>query len=110
MFIQSKYENSIWPRILAPLVAGLLVSATYQSRAQAATPIYVVPDDGYGVQECLTQKSDCGKIVADAWCESHGHGPAHAFGRAEDITASIGDPNIRSQAAQPNAAVVSCKE
>jgi hypothetical protein len=109
MFIQSKYENSVWPRIVAPLVAGLLVSAAYHSQAQAGVSTHIVTEDGYGLIECLTQKSECGKIVADAWCESHGHGPAHAFGRADDLTASIGAGG-QSQPAQPDAAVISCKE
>lgn len=112
MFIlSSKYEKSFWPRIAAPLVAGLLVSAAYHTNVQAApVATYVVSDqDGYGVMECLTTKSDCGKIVADAWCESHGHGPAKAYGRAEDITASIATDAPR-QPIKPDAAIVSCAE
>lgn len=113
MCINSKYEASFWPRILAPLLAGLLVSAAYHSGAQAAPaslPSYVISDnDGYGVLECLTQKSDCGKIVADAWCESHGHGPARAFGRADDVTASI-EPKAPRPSLRPGAAIVTCSE
>ena len=87
-----EFEHSMLPRIVAPLLAGLLVAAAYHNVAQAAPaspPLrsYVISDhDGYGILECLTQEKDCGKIVADSWCESHGHGPAIAFGRAEDIT------------------------
>jgi len=111
MFIESKYEGSVWPRLIAPLLAGLLVSAAYHSGAQAETPsIHVISDqEGYGVLECLTQKSDCGKIVADAWCESHGHGPARAYGPAEDVTAAIPASDSRRPAAA-GAAVVSCAE
>lgn len=109
MFIlSSKFEKSFWPRLAAPLLAGILISGAYQTHAQAAPATYVVTDqDGYGVMECLTQKSDCGKIVADAWCESHGHGSARAYGRAEDITASIAAEPPR-QPSHPDAAVVSC--
>lgn len=111
MFILSHYEKSVLPRIVAPLLAGLLVAAAYHSNAQAAQiATYVVSDeDGYGVLDCLTQKSECGKIVADSWCEAHGHGPAQAFGRAEDVTASI-EANAPRQPAKPGAAVVSCTE
>lgn len=111
MFILSKHESSIWPRLIGPLLAGLLVSAAYHSGAQAApAPAYVISDeDGYGVLECLTQKSACGKIVADAWCEAHGHGLAQAYGRVEDVTASIGARALR-QPAKPGAAIVSCAE
>ncbi|MCC3244272.1 hypothetical protein LG047_02860 [Methylocystis sp. WRRC1] len=111
MFMPSKFEGSVWPRLLAPLLAGLLVSAAYQSGAQAETAAtYVISDqDGYGVLECLTQQSECGKIVADAWCESHGHGPARAYGRAEDVTAAIHSDTARTPA-QAGAAVVSCTD
>ncbi len=115
MFLMSKYETSVWPRILAPLLAGLLVSAAYHATAQAETaphttyPTYVITDhDGYGVVDCLTQKSDCGKVVADSWCESHGNGPARAFGRADDVTASIA--TAPRQTLNAGAAVVACNE
>ncbi len=111
MFIlSSKHEKSLWPRLAAPLVAGLLFSAAYYGSAQAANATYVIADhDGYGVLECLTQKSGCGKIVADAWCESHGHGVAKAFGPAEDVTASI-SPDAPRQPLTPGAAIVSCSD
>lgn len=112
MFLMTKYESSILPRLLAPLLAGLLVSAAYHSNAQAdtAAATYVIADqDGYGMLDCLIQKSDCGKIVADSWCEAHGHGPARAFGRAEDITASTETKTPR-QSAESGAALVACNE
>ena len=28
-------------------------------------------------------------MVADAWCEAHGHGVAVAFGRADDVTGAV---------------------
>lgn len=112
MFIlRSKFETTLWPRIAAPLVAGLLASLAYQNNVQAAQAAsYIVSDqDGYGVMECLHQKSECGKIVADAWCESHGHGPARAFGRAEDLTASISNETPR-QTAEAGATIISCDD
>ncbi len=114
MFIMSKYEGSVWPRILAPLLAGLLISAAYHSGAQAdhgSNAAYVISDqDGYGLLECLTHKSDCGKIVADSWCEAHGHGAAKAFGRADDVTASIDSKASPRQSGMTNAAIVACVE
>lgn len=114
MFILANYESSVWPRLLAPLLAGLLVSAAYHASSQAAEragpTTYVVSDqDGYGVLDCLTQKSDCGKIVADGWCESHGAGPALAFGPAADVTASV-DAKTPRQPMKPGAAIISCAE
>ncbi len=104
---------SILSRMLGPLLAGLLLTAAFHGSSQAtptasAHAAYVIADhEGYGVLECLTQQKECGKILADAWCESHGHGPALAFGRAEDIT---GSTPISSSAARPSseAASVTC--
>jgi hypothetical protein len=55
---------------------------------------YIMPDDdGYGVADCLAAgpKSGCGRIVADAWCESKGFARARSFGRDEtaDVTGAI---------------------
>jgi hypothetical protein len=63
--------------------------------------------EGYGVVECITQNRECGRIVADSWCEAHGHGMAKAFGRADDITASIGSSAPRPE---QGAAIVACNE
>jgi len=115
MFLSTKFEQSVWPRLVAPLLAGLLASAAYSNQSQAepgasAPPAYVISDrEGYGVVECLTQKRDCGKVVADSWCEAHGHGPARAFGPADDVTASIG-PAAASGPVEAGAAVVACQE
>lgn len=113
MFSSSKLEHSVWRLVGPPLVAGLLLSAAYQSGAQAAAgpaPIYVISDhEGYGVVECLTKRRECGKIVADSWCEAHGHGPAKAFGPADDITASVG-PASPQLINKPGAAIVTCEE
>ena len=40
----------------------------------------IAANDGYGLEDCLAAGSDCGQVVADAWCEAHGHGHALAFG------------------------------
>jgi hypothetical protein len=45
--------------------------------------------DGYGVEDCLAESGECGRVVADAWCETHGHGAAIAFGPADDVTGAI---------------------
>ena len=54
---------------------------------------YLIPQsDGYGVAECITSGKECGKIVANAWCESKGHERSLAFGLAEreDFTGNVG--------------------
>jgi hypothetical protein len=64
--------------------------------ALGAENFVVSAADGYGVNECIASGADCAKIVADAWCEAHGHGQASAFGPASDATASIGKVSGKS--------------
>ena len=65
-----------------PLFLGVLVSASSLSGARADEPhdYLIAANDGYGVQECLAEGAECGQVVADAWCEAHGHGAAVSFG------------------------------
>ena len=78
-------------RLLVPLLAGLLLTSALVATPQAQqSRLFIIPAaDGYGISECFDAGRDCGRVVADAWCEAHGHGRAEAFGKAEDITASI---------------------
>ena len=78
-------------------------------RAESATTFVIPANDGYGLGECITAGKPCGRIVADAWCEAHGQGPARAFGRAEDVTASLASVSTKEPAA-PGSIVVSCGE
>ncbi|RFB80180.1 hypothetical protein [Methylovirgula sp. 4M-Z18] len=73
---------------LLPLCLTLPLVAS-SGPAAAKQTFYIDPADGYGVEECLSGGQSCGHVVADAWCESHGLGAAVAFGKAEDMTASI---------------------
>lgn len=111
MFIlSSKTEIALLTRLAAPLVGGALLTLALHHGAQAATETFVIADqDGYGLTECLKDRADCGRIVADAWCESHGHGPARAFGRAGDVTAAIPAASSRP-AAEADATIVACSE
>ena len=74
----------------ASLLAGALLLAL-PSLAHAADGLdfVVPPSDGYGVAECMKPGQECGQVIADAWCESHGHAHATAFGLAEDVTGTI---------------------
>ncbi len=83
-----EFEHVYLPRILLPLLGGLFVICALQTAARAETGVlalgadsYVVKaDEGYGVNDCIRGGDDCAKVVADAWCEAHGHGDAKAFG------------------------------
>jgi hypothetical protein len=86
-----EFEHRVLPRILLPLMGGLLLLAALgRNNAQAAdkNTFTIADTEGYGITECLTNGTSCGRVVADAWCEAHGFGQALAFGRAEDVTGS----------------------
>ena len=96
----TRFEHDILPRVVAPALATLLLLAASGSGARAASNVFVISDtEGYGIMDCLTDGKSCGRIVADAWCEAHGLGPANAYGRASDITAAT--PVSASTAATP---------
>ncbi|HEV7259530.1 MAG TPA: hypothetical protein VGN82_17250 [Bosea sp. (in: a-proteobacteria)] len=86
--------------------AGLSLAVLPTSKTVAAPSdqrTFLIPaSDGYGVADCISSKSECGKIVADAWCEAQGFAKASSFGVAsrEDFTGSLS----KAQAATPAAA------
>ncbi len=41
--------------------------------------LIIPPNDGYGFEECLTPGSQCGLVVADAWCKAHGFAGSRSF-------------------------------
>lgn len=68
--------------VLPLLVLTLgLTSASGPARAEGSHEYEVAANDGYGLEDCLAPGSQCGQVVADAWCEAHGHGHALAFGQ-----------------------------
>ena len=90
------------------LGAALLVLAATHFPSQAATDrhMIVIPaSDGYGFDDCLGAGKTCGKVIADAWCEAHGMAAALSFGRADDVTGSIGDAPAKTE---PGSFIVNC--
>lgn len=81
------------PHYFLPLLAAMIALAGLKTPAQAQAPdrsVFLVDaNDGYGVADCLTRGGACGQIVADAWCEAQGFRKAAAFGRADDVTATV---------------------
>jgi hypothetical protein len=87
-------------RARASHVAGLSFAVAFgifalfpgqESEARAKMRDFVVAGgDGYGTQACLAEQSSCGRIVADAWCESKGFKAALAYRKldADEITGS----------------------
>ncbi len=75
------------------VISGVLVlfALAFSAKAAASHILVIPPDDGYGFQECLTTKSACGEIVANAWCEANGLKASKVFGRAEDFPLIAGE-------------------
>ena len=63
---------------IASFAAGLLVAGPLSARDTSTFVIAAAP--GYGVEDCLAEGGECGRVVADAWCEAHGSHEAVNFG------------------------------
>jgi hypothetical protein len=66
---------------------------------------FLIPSsDGYGVGECLTTPgSECGQVVANAWCEAQGYASAGSYGTAaaDEFTGAIEPPVVTKPADRP---------
>ena len=74
-------------------VGGKLKALPSEDTTEISSLDFVIAGgDGYGATECLATAGQCGKIVADAWCESKGYAKALAYRTAakEETTASTG--------------------
>ena len=88
------------------VASGISLSIMPAGRSAAASEprTFLIPaSDGYGVADCISSRAECGKIVANAWCESQGFGKAVAFGVAarEDFTGSVAKQSPAQTAEQP---------
>ena len=72
------------PLTIISCISGVILSTTALAAARGGEThaLVIAANDGYGLQECLAEAGECGQIVADAWCEAHGHGAAVSFGPA----------------------------
>ena len=88
--------------LLTLTAASFIVLPTGASRANVVHATFLIPaSDGYGVADCLMGGNECGKIVANAWCEAHGFSRADHFGLAiEDVTGSTA-PTLSSRSKPP---------
>jgi hypothetical protein len=72
---------------------SLAIGPTPKVMAEAGAPrTFLIPQsDGYGLGDCLAEGRECGRIVADAWCESKGFTRAASYGLASptDFTGSV---------------------
>ncbi len=80
--------------LLAATAASLVVLPNGTSRAAATendSTFLISANDGYGLGDCLSAGKECGKIVANAWCEAQGFARAETFGLAqpEEFTGTV---------------------
>ena len=75
--------------IILPVLAGLILPAAVAWPSHAAESYTIPASDGYGIGECMQSGNDCGRVMADSWCEAHGHADALAYGTNEDVTGAI---------------------
>ena len=73
------------------LASSLLVlSGASPGQAQEAEDYTISGNDGYGIADCMKVGTECGRVIADSWCESHGHAHVISYGLGEDVTGTIG--------------------
>jgi hypothetical protein len=99
-------------KILPPISLFLLVSTvalpeSTAARAAEGSTFIIAASEGYGVEDCLAERSECGRVVADAWCEAHGHGASLSYGLADDVTGAIQDAATHATGAPY---VISCSD
>jgi hypothetical protein len=99
------------PHVLR-LAAALLMVMPWAAPASAkeSATFVISSSDGYGISDCFVQGAACGPVMADAFCQSNGHGRASAFGLASDITASIPREAAAAVARDPRAMLITCRD
>ena len=68
------------------LASVLTIADFHPSKAQGANTFVIAATSGYGVEDCLGEGGECGRVVADAWREAHGQGAALKFGIASQAS------------------------
>ena len=88
--------------VVLPLLLAALGGAG-GARAGETHEYEIAANDGYGLEDCLSVGNECGRVVADAWCEAHGHGHALSYGPR-----SVVDERATPVSASDEAYVVKC--
>ncbi|RBP15841.1 hypothetical protein DFR50_107111 [Roseiarcus fermentans] len=68
-----------------PLAIALLVAVSVDSMARETSTFVIAAAQGYGVEDCLAEGGECGRDVAEAWCQAKGRGEAVSFGRSAGV-------------------------
>jgi hypothetical protein len=78
--------------VLASAAVSFTVLSETTAAAESTDATFLVPaNDGYGVGECLASGGECGRVIANAWCETQGFRRAALFGptASEDLTGVV---------------------
>lgn len=98
--------------IAAGAVSVLFAPQAVRSRAEGTPSVFLIPQaEGYGMSNCLAEGSECGRIVAQAWCESKGFDKVASWGVAgpADITGSVTSSRATAAAVQEPPLVITCE-
>lgn len=96
---------------MAAVAVAISASTSVESEARpksAQRDFIIANTDGYGTQDCLVSGNDCGRIVANAWCESKGFKGALAYRKLDqdEVTGSTGTANQKPV----DSFLISCKD
>lgn len=79
-------------RFISALLVGLAALTAGRAAAEEKNTYVIAAASGYGVEDCLGEGGECGQVVADAWCETHGRGVAVKFGRSDTPADGVPQP------------------
>jgi hypothetical protein len=91
---QDHARRRLFRWVLFLLGGFLAVTAFVPLRAEESRTLVIPPNDGYGFDECLKAGSQCGLVVADAWCKAHGFGASKGFAPETEGTADAAPGSI----------------
>jgi hypothetical protein len=100
--------------ICIAVAVSTVVSAQDRATEQKKEPrqrLFIITDqEGYGTGDCLGKEGECGKIIANSFCESNGFKSAEFYRKADpdDVTGSIASER-KPPPRPPQAYVISCK-
>ena len=84
--------------LVAVAFIGIIAASSFAAdepvqtqNASQTRDFIILGGDGYGTSECLATASNCGNIVANAWCESKGFAKSVSYRLAhkDETTASV---------------------
>lgn len=96
---------------MAAVAVAITAGSGVESEARSKSTqrdFVIAGSDGYGTQDCLAAGTDCGRIVANAWCESKGFKSALAYRKLapDEITGSTGSSDQKPA----DSFLISCRD